>query len=215
MARAFALKRASDDWTPAKGGVVLHTDGGAETFDHLVIAAGAWAGRLLRLPKASVKPVGKTLFWRRPDTDQFTLAAGFAPFAVETEALRFFYGFPAIDGDGVKIAEHTGGTPLARPEDRKAAPSVEEERAVEDFLAETIPALAGRAGTFQQCLYEVSPDEHFIVDRHPESERVVFAAGLSGHGFKFSPVLGEALATMALDGRTPPEWEFLSLKRFG
>jgi sarcosine oxidase len=60
----------------------------------------------------------------------------------------------------------------------------------------------------------MSADHHFLIDRHPKSERVVFAAGLSGHGFKFAPVLGEALATMTLEDRTPPEWAFLSLKRF-
>lgn len=60
----------------------------------------------------------------------------------------------------------------------------------------------------------MSPDEHFIVDRHPATERIVFAAGLSGHGFKFTPVLGRALAELALDGATPLPMEFLSLDRF-
>ena len=64
------------------------------------------------------------------------------------------------------------------------------------------------------CLYTMSPDEHFIVDRHPAHANVVFAAGLSGHGFKFTPVLGRALADLALDGSTPLPIDFLSLKRF-
>lgn len=196
-------------------GVRVRTADGAETFDRLVVAAGAWAGAATRAPKVKVEPVAKTLFWRRPPTDRFSLAAGFAPFAIETDDHRFFYGFPAIDADGVKIAEHTGGRRLARPEERPSAPSAEETRAIEDFLAATIPDLAGRAGKHQLCLYEASPDDHFIIDRHPDCNRVVFAAGLSGHGFKFAPALGDALATMTLDDRTPPEWEFLSLKRFG
>ena len=60
----------------------------------------------------------------------------------------------------------------------------------------------------------MSPDEHFIVDRHPAHANVVFAAGLSGHGFKFTPVLGRALAELALDGSTGLAIEFLSLRRF-
>jgi sarcosine oxidase len=203
------------DWAQQKNGVVVHAQGGAETFDRLVIAAGAWAQAFIRARGADVAPIAKTLFWRRPPTDRFTLQAGFAPFAIETGDYRFFYGFPAIDADGVKIAEHTGGRPLATPEERPSAPSADEERAIEEFLATTIPDLAGRPDSFQLCLYEASRDEHFIVDRHPECDRVVFAAGLSGHGFKFAPALGEALAVMALDDRTPAEWEFLSLTRFG
>ena len=63
------------------------------------------------------------------------------------------------------------------------------------------------------CLYTMSPDEHFIVDRHPEHDRVVFAAGLSGHGFKFAPVLGAALADLATHGTTRLPIGFLSLDR--
>jgi glycine/D-amino acid oxidase-like deaminating enzyme len=59
----------------------------------------------------------------------------------------------------------------------------------------------------------MSPDENFLVDRHPEYPNVVFAAGLSGHGFKFAPVLGLALAELALNGKTQLPIDFLSLKR--
>ena len=201
-------------WEPRKNGVAIVSAAGEEIFDRVVIAAGAWANALIGLPCAAVTPVPKTLFWRRPDTDEFNLGAGFAPFGVETADSRFFYGFPAIDADGVKIAEHTGGTAIPAPEKRGGDPAPGEEADIETFLAATIPALAGRPGKHQRCLYEASSDHHFLIDRHPKSDRVVFAAGLSGHGFKFAPVLGEALAAMTLEDRTPPEWEFLSLKRF-
>lgn len=206
-------------WEPAKGGVALATDtgegGGEEIFDRIIIAAGVWANGLINIPQAEVTPVPKTLFWRRPDTDQFDLGKGFAPFAVETGDGCLFYGFPSIDADGVKVAEHTGGESVARAEDRSFDPASNEEGDLETFLAATIPGLAGKEGKHQGCLYENSSDHNFLIDRHPVSDRVIFAAGLSGHGFKFAPVLGETLATMALENRTPAEWEFLSLKRFG
>jgi sarcosine oxidase len=202
-------------WEPSKDGVTVRTAAGAVSYDRLVIAAGAWANGLLNLPKADVKPWPRTLFWRRPDTDDFNVGGGFSPFGIETDDERFFYGFPAIDADGVKIAEHTGGNAIARPEDRTDTPDPGEAEAIDDFLAEMIPALANKPGSFQRCLYEVSPDHHFIIDRHPLSDRVVFAAGLSGHGFKFAPVLGETLSIMTLEDRTPAEWAFLSMQRFG
>lgn len=200
-------------WIPVADGVAVETAAGSETFDRLVIAAGAWANGLLNLPLADVKPWPRTLFWRRPQTDDFALGK-FTCFAVEEEDGRFYYGFPAIDGEGVKVAEHSGGGAIARPEDRSDAPEPGESEAIDAFLEARIPALARQPGSFQRCLYEVSSDHHFLIDRHPASDRVVFAAGLSGHGFKFSPVLGEALSIMTLEDRTPEHFRFLSLKRF-
>jgi len=200
-------------WKAAADGVVVETATGSETFDRMVIAAGAWANGLLDLPAADVKPWPRTLFWRRPQTDDFKLGS-FACFAVEQDDGRFFYGFPAIDDQGVKVAEHSGGAPIARPEDRSDEPEPGEAEAIDVFLEATIPALARQPGSFQRCLYEVSADHHFLIDRHPASDRVVFAAGLSGHGFKFAPVLGEALSIMTLEDRTPDHFKFLSLKRF-
>jgi sarcosine oxidase len=64
------------------------------------------------------------------------------------------------------------------------------------------------------CLFENSPDEHFVIDVHPDDENVVFAAGFSGHGFKFASVVGEILADLALDGGTEHEIGFMRLARF-
>ena len=65
------------------------------------------------------------------------------------------------------------------------------------------------------CLYTMTPDEDFIVDHHPEFKNVVFAAGFSGHGFKFAPVIALALADLVLQGKTALPIGFLSLGRFG
>lgn len=200
-------------WSAAADGVAVETAAGAETFDRLVITAGAWANDLLNLPKADVKPWPRTLFWRRPQTDEFALGK-FACFAIEEDDGRFFYGFPSIDDQGVKVAEHSGGAAIAHPEDRGDSAEPGESEAIDAFLDQRIPALARQPGSFQRCLYEVSSDHHFLIDRHPASDRVVFAAGLSGHGFKFSPVLGEALSIMTLEDRTPEHFKFLSLQRF-
>jgi glycine/D-amino acid oxidase-like deaminating enzyme len=125
-----------------------------------------------------------------------------------------FYGFPKLDSRGVKFAEHTGGHVVADPCDADRSIDLAEQRRLIEVLGNHLPGVLSRVTDHAVCLYTMSPDEHFIVDRHPGHANVVFAAGLSGHGFKFAPVLGKALAEMALDGETSMPVRFLSRSRF-
>jgi glycine/D-amino acid oxidase-like deaminating enzyme len=125
-----------------------------------------------------------------------------------------FYGFPRLDTRSVKVAEHSGGATVDDPANVNRAIDPEEQHRVEEFLAAHLPEVSPRLADHAVCLYTMSPDEHFIVDRHRAHANVVFAAGLSGHGFKFTPVLGRVLADLALDGSTPLAIDFLSLRRF-
>jgi glycine/D-amino acid oxidase-like deaminating enzyme len=84
---------------------------------------------------------------------------------------------------------------------------------VEEFLQAHLRGVSTQPTDHTVCLYTMSPDEHFIVDWHPRHAHVVFAAGLSGHGFKFTPVLGQALAELALDGVTAVPIQFLTAQR--
>jgi glycine/D-amino acid oxidase-like deaminating enzyme len=86
---------------------------------------------------------------------------------------------------------------------------------VADFVAENLPDATQHCTNHTVCLYTMSPDAHFIVDRHPQHPQVSFAAGLSGHGFKFSCVLGEILAQWSLDEQVTAPIEFLSASRPG
>ena len=113
------------------------------------------------------------------------------------------YGFPAIDGPagGVKISFFRAGGPTT-PEtiDRTVRPAeVEELRA---RAREVFPGLTGPSVDARVCMYTTTPDEHFVIGRHPGHDNVVVACGFSGHGFKFVPVVGEVLADLALDGAT-------------
>jgi glycine/D-amino acid oxidase-like deaminating enzyme len=113
------------------------------------------------------------------------------------------------------VAEHTGGLAVADPLSEGRDVNPRDREAVESFLARCLPDVSRTLLGHSVCMYTMSPDEHFIVDRHPDDSQVVFAAGLSGHGFKFTGVLGEALADLTLDGTTRLPIEFLSLRRFG
>lgn len=125
----------------------------------------------------------------------------------------YFYGFPQVDDRGVKVADHTGGTEIGDPLNDEKSTEVEDVKRVEKFLAEHLPGVSNTAYQHAVCYYTMSPDEHFIVDRHPEYASVVFAAGLSGHGFKFTSVLGEILAELVVNESTRMPIEFLGCQR--
>jgi sarcosine oxidase len=77
-----------------------------------------------------------------------------------------------------------------------------------------MPGAKGKMIGYQKCFYTMTPDEHFIVDYIPGSKRCLFGAGFSGHGFKFMPVIGQALSDLAVDGKTELSIDFLSMRRF-
>ena len=127
-----------------------------------------------------------------------------------------FYGISQIDDWGFKVAEHTGGETVADSlvVNRDLEP-VDQAR-VEAFLSKYIPDVGYPLRRHSVCLYTMSPDENFIVDIHPQYPQIFrFAAGPSGHGFKFTCVLGEALADLALNSRTNLPINFLNCRRFG
>lgn len=207
-------RSAVNAWNEKAGELFLDVNGERYAFDRLVIAPGAYAASLLGDIGAPVKPLRKTLFWTAAGDARFHHAKGFLPFAIQQSDGRFFYGFPAIDDDGVKVGEHTGGAAVDNPSDDPPEAREQDRRDVAAFLKQHAPGLPATPGKEQSCLYEMSPDTHFMIDKHPADERVSFAAGLSGHGFKFAPVIGEALADLATKGETMPEFGFLKLSRF-
>ena len=194
--------------------VVVTTSAGLEiTASKLIVAAGAWSpDQFLNLGIDCVVR-RKSLFWFACDDPQYKVENGFPVFLFELPT-GIFYGFPKMDDVGLKFAEHSGGYSVTDPltVDR-SIDAMEQSRLVE-VLARMMPGVSTRVTHHAVCMYTMSPDEHFIIDRHPTSPNVVFAAGLSGHGFKFVPVLGRALADMALDGGTDLPIGFLSLQRF-
>ncbi|MEX1223161.1 MAG: FAD-dependent oxidoreductase, partial [Pirellulales bacterium] len=124
-----------------------------------------------------------------------------------------FYGFPQIDSLGVKVAEHSGGKTIDDPSKTSQQATPGEIAAVERFIGQSLPQVSLRRNRTEVCHYTMSPDHHFLVDRHPRHSNVAFAAGLSGHGFKFATVLGEALVDLACEGGSDLPIGFLGLNR--
>ena len=195
------------------GDLRLRTSAGDFRAARLIVTAGAWAGPLLRALNLQLEVRRKTLMWHACDEPQARADAGMPCYLFELPH-GVFYGFPVIDERGLKAAEHSGGDVVVDPLTVDRSLRDTDRAPVEAFLRTHIPSAETPCAEYAVCLYTMSPDEHFIVDRHPEDERIVFAAGLSGHGFKFTAVLGKVLADLAVDGATTLPIDFLSLKRF-
>lgn len=200
-------------WEADASGVTLTTDRGRYRAERLVLALGAWAPGLARLGAVPLQVRRKVQLWYDAPEPRHRRDGGCPLFYFET-AQGGFYGFPDLGGNGLKVAEHTGGESVLDPlaVGRSLAPA--DRRPVEEFLSRHLPGVSRRVLRHEVCLYTMTPDEHFVVDRHPESERVLVVAGLSGHGYKFTSVLGEMAAAWAAGEELSPSLGFLGLSRF-
>ena len=125
-----------------------------------------------------------------------------------------YYGFPEHGIPGVKLGRYERQGESGDPDDISREPTLDDERPLRAFAERYLPEGAGGTVALKTCLFELSPDEHFLIDRHPDSEHAVVGAGFSGHGFKFCSVVGEILADLALDGETRHDIGLFRLDRF-
>ena len=202
------------DWQANDRGVTVRTDRNTYSAGKLVITAGAWATDLLASLGIKLRVLRKHLHWYESDDSCYREDNGCPAFFYDVPG-GHFYGFPQIDQRGLKVADHTGGTEISDPlaDDRSREPA--DVQRVEQFLTEYLPGVSRTAYQHAVCYYTMSPDAQFIIDHHPDHSNVVFAAGLSGHGFKFTNVLGEVLTDLAIDGAAKLPIEFLSCQRVG
>jgi len=204
-------------WEVEDGGVRIETDKRTLSAGKLVLANGAWAAPQLRALGVETKVLRKVLFWYDgAGIEQCGLEDLPCFFVGADEGLHTYYGFPAVGSQGLKVAEHNVvlNKEVADPLHLNRELEADDEEPVRQFVRRFFPALKARRSRYAVCMYTMTPDEHFVVDLHPEHDAVILAAGFSGHGFKFSSVMGEILADLALDGDTKQPIEFLRLSRF-
>lgn len=215
-ARAAGAELREDEpvrsWEVRDGRVAVRTERGEHVADRLVITAGAWAGQILRELQLPLTVVRKVAGWFPAPAELTTPGSRMPTFYVE-QGDRAFYGFPSLDGRTVKSAEHSGAVPVADPSTVSRAVSPGDLLPLQTFLGDVLPGVSSIPERTSVCMYTLSPDHHFLIDRHPEHPQVAFAAGFSGHGFKFCPVVGEALADLAVAGQTELPIGFLGLHR--
>jgi glycine/D-amino acid oxidase-like deaminating enzyme len=199
-------------WQADGSGVSVFTNSGSYRASSLIIAAGPWASKCLREFQLPLQVIRKHVYWYQASQGYYQTGQ-FPCFFFDTPQ-GFFYGVPQIGLDGLKIGRHSGGQ-VADPSQAQPHPADDLDRqAVEKFLERSLPKATRRLIRWSGCYYTMTPDQHFIVDRLPTCPQVTIIAGLSGHGFKFTTVLGEIAACLATNRICPLETDFLSLKRF-
>jgi sarcosine oxidase len=206
-------------------GVSVGTDEGTERASSVIVAAGAWTDALLPELRSRLTVTRQVQAWFAPaaGTDVTSLpcwlydrGAGERPvYGLAPDPLAP----PGPDGTASpsrhpKVALH--GSDVVVDPDLGAAPVADVDIGrIRDACAAVAPSLAGTLAHAATCLYTMSPDGHFIVGTRHACQRTHFAAGLSGHGFKLAPALGDALVDLALRGGTDLPIGFLSAGRLG
>ena len=191
-------------WKSSGDGVEVVTNRDRYIASALILSAGAWLPMLLPELAKGARIFRQVLFWFEPDGPHELFAPERLPvyIRVPDAGTNMFYGFPAIDGPGrgLKVAgEQFDRT--THPDELQAEVSADEMAAMHAVAAPHL-RISARCVRTVACKYTVTPDFHFVIDRVPETERVWFASACSGHGFKHSAAVSEALAEMAVDGKT-------------
>jgi sarcosine oxidase len=184
----------------AGGELELTVEGGVYRCRRLVVTGGAWTnGALrqlgLRLPLRVTK-------------EQVTYFA--SPHAADFSPDRFpvwiwmddpcFYGFPVFGEAGPKVGQDAGGLEV-QPDTRTFEPDQAALGRTIAFLERYLPRALGPIIYTKTCLYTLTPDRDFVVDRLPDHPGVLVGLG-GGHGYKFASLMGRILAELAVDGRT-------------
>jgi sarcosine oxidase len=188
---------------------------GRKTYEagHAIVTAGAWTGSLVRDLGVTLEVTRQVLLWVRPGEPELFRTGWFPVFMIESEH-GIHYGFPLQDDGLLKIAKHHHDGEVVDPDTCDRSVSDADRATITGPLFRMLPAAAGPVADAKTCLYTMSPDEDFVIDRLPGRERIVIASPCSGHGFKFAPVIGQALAELSLTGRTAVDIRRFRLSRF-
>ncbi|MGH2455924.1 MAG: N-methyl-L-tryptophan oxidase [Candidatus Limnocylindria bacterium] len=209
------FREAVGAWQPtAAGGVEVSTDRGAYEADRLLICAGPWAARLVPALADAIVTERQVLAWLQPTRPELFEPARFPVFVLDVEE-GSFYGFPVHDTPGFKFGRYHHLREPIDPDDPDRSTRPDDEALLRAFAARYLPDGAGPTVSLKACIFTNSPDEHFIIDRLPESPQVSVAAGFSGHGFKFCSVVGEVMADLAMHDATSHDIGLFRLSRLG
>lgn len=167
-----------------------------------IYACGPWLPKIFpELLADRIRVTRQEVYFFGPPAGDRRFTAPQLPIWIDWADSRAAYGFPDLDGRGVKIAFHRRG-PVFDPDTGDRTPTAEGMAEAREFLRERFPALSDAPLTEARvCQYESTADEHLLIDRHPEREDVWIAGGGSGHGFKHGPAVGAYVCDVVLGRR--------------
>ena len=209
------------EWKTQGKEIEVITDKTAYRCRKLVIAAGAWSGKMISSFSDKIKVTRQLIAWLKPKRENDFALNNFSCWMVaDDKKPGCYYGFPILpvakfgEPEGLKIAYHYPGS-VTDPDNVNREPLAKDIKDLEYFLEKYMPSVSDSMLSVKTCLYGNSPDENFSIDKLPGYEdNVVVAGGFSGHGFKFVSVVGEILADLAMDGATKHPIRFLNARRF-
>ena len=208
-------------WEARGDSVRVQTTKGEYAADRLVVTAGGWAGQLLPELAALAQPERQCLGWFQPLDLPLFAKERLPVWLLWGEGDEGnWYGFPVHGIPGFKLGKFRHlGEPMDLSGGRETTadrePNAADEALLRRFTERYFPRAAGPTMALKVCFFTNTPDEHFIIDAHPQQSNVIIAAGFSGHGYKFCSVVGEILAELALDGESKLGVEEFGLGRFG
>jgi sarcosine oxidase len=188
-------------WEETQNGAVVRTDTGIYHADYLVITAGAWISKLVPELADLAVPERQVVAWLQPRSPELFDPARFPVFNLRLDD-GHFYGFPEYGVPGFKFGRYHHRHEIVDPDTMNREADAEDERLLRTFAAKYFPEGAGPTLALQTCLFTNTPDEHFILDFAAGFSRVIVGSPCSGHGFKFSSVIGEILADLVERGET-------------
>ncbi len=189
------------DWRAADNHVTVRTDRGSYEAGALVVTAGAWASTLVPGLGENARAERQVLGWFQPRALELFSPQRFPVFNLMVDEGRY-YGFPAYGTPGFKIGRYHHLDEQVDPDAVDREVHAADEDILRACVSRYFPEANGPTMALKTCLFTNSPDEHFIIGAHPEHHNVSFAAGFSGHGYKFCSVVGETLAELATLGET-------------
>jgi sarcosine oxidase len=197
----------------AESQVEVKTHQGNYYAERLVICAGPWLGKVMQGLDSALEVEQQQVLY-------VTVKNGYLhtpntmPVFINRDPHTDVYGFPLFDHPtAIKISDHSGAEKISLDnrsfelDKNRAEHTI---RRAKSFL----PCITDDLVHFEKCLYTKTPDEHFILDLHPEYKNVAIAGGFSGHGFKFGPVLGEIMAELVLTGQSRHDLSLFDIRRF-
>ncbi|WP_244475152.1 N-methyl-L-tryptophan oxidase [Rhizobium sp. Leaf341] len=187
---------------PQAEDITVETATGRYSVGRVIVATGSWITDLVPDLAGKAMPIKQVVAWYQPADGFLTTPQRMPAFIRDEGEDGSYFGFPAIGVDGVKVGRHAHFMEEIDPHAPNPPVNARDTDLLDAFVRRRLPTAAGLRVRATTCRYTMLPSEDFLIDLLPSDPRIVIASPCSGHGFKFTSVVGEILADLALDGGT-------------